>query len=457
MTVISEQTQQSRRVSFGNPLQRYLARQPQLSLWVQQVQQAIEKTETEPEFWGAVGHALVVIDPDTEEFQGFLTAAARAVQGRHLNLTIDQFLQSSQSVVNGTTPTIISIEAGPWLKDRETDEEIGAIREQFAATLKSLHSRVSPVAIVVCVDRYASIVASLRCGQIFDRYIVWAAPNPSLLIQDLYELVEEKYLDSALLEPSDRLGSLLVLECPSRRELVLLATALRRRAILGGKRIGWRDLVETVTNGVGEGFFGNEHIDPFSLATHEAGHALVNMAGSGFRNLPDMVTIVRGKDHLGVVVESYQHHYETRNGNLSFADVCGRIRTCLAGRAAEELEFGLGGCAAFASEADLERASRLATQLLVENGFPPEYEDPKATGSNLYLMEDDCEMERARYFDGQVRRFLAKLYQETKLLLQEHRALFDAVRLELLRERYLMKEDLEQILQNHREAQGADI
>ena len=447
MTVTVETLEQQPAVFQSLPLERYQSRQPMLCRWVQQLQQAIKVSETNPDFWSAVGHGLIVADPDKDELQTFLMNAAGAIDGQYLNLNAEQFVGCAGALANETVPTVVFIEPGEWLTERDAASEVESLRLQVCAALKEFHEQASPVVVVSYAPRLGAIAERFRYRQAFDRHIFWAAPKPELIAQDLYDLVGKHYLDAALVSNPDRLGRVLSLEFPSARRVGMLAAALRRRAIFESRTIGWRDLIEISVNGTGEGFRGNDYVDVGNTATHEAGHAVVNMVGSGFTSVPDMVTVAHGNGTAGVVVESYHHCYEKRGGNLSFEDLCQRIRTCLAGRAAEELEYGLGGCGAFASQSDLENASRMAVEMVMQNGFPADYDNPMASGSNLFSVPDGSELGEVKYYDEQLRSFLEKLYQETKAILQANQTLFSAVRQALLKERYLMKEDLERILQ----------
>ncbi len=446
MTVTVETTQQQEATFNSALLERYQSRQPLMHGWVQQIHQAIQTSQTNPEFWGVVGHGLVVIDPDTDDLQRFLMAAAGALGGQYLRLNVEQFLECTEPLSKETLPSIVFVEPGPWLTEKEDAQELESLRLNVTGALKAFHDKSSPVVVVSYAMRFGAISELFRYRQAFDRHIFWAAPKPALIAQDLYDLVGTDHLEAALLQNPDRLGRVLSLEFPSARRVGMLAAAMRRRAVLQGRKASWRDLIEISADGTGEGFRGNEYIDPVQTATHEAGHAIVNMAGTGFKSIPDMVTVSHGNGTSGMVVESYHHTYEKRGGNLTFAEICQRIRTCLAGRAAEELEYGIGGCAAFASENDLENASRMALEMITQNGFPADYDNAQLTSANLFAVTVNSELGDPKYYDSQVRLFLAKLYLEAKALIQENKPLFYAVRQELLQERYLMKEDLERIL-----------
>jgi hypothetical protein len=450
MVVTAESTLQQD-VSFNSALlERYQSRQPLMHGWVQQIHQAIQTSQTDPEFWGVVGHGLVVIDPDTDDLQRFLMAAAGALGGQYLRLNVEQFLECAEPLSKETFPSIVFIEPGPWLTEKEEAQELEVLRLSVTGALKAFCDKSSPLMVVSYAARYGAISELFRYRHAFDRHIFWAAPKPAHIAQDLYDLVGIDHLDSALLQNQDRLGRVLSLEFPSTRRVGMLAVAMRRRAVLQGRKASWRDLIEISANGTGEGFRGNEYIDPEHTATHEAGHAIVNIAGSGFKSIPDMVTVSYGNGTSGMVVESYQHTYETRGGNLTFAEVCQRIRICLAGRAAEELEYGIGGCSAYASQSDLENASSMAVHLVMQNGFPAGYDCKELVGTNLFSVPDGSELGETKYYDSQLRDFLAKLYQETKTILLENKSLFVVLRRELLTNRYLMREDLEAIIIRHK-------
>lgn len=440
-------TKQSKELDLSRTaFDRYQGRQPVLYSWIGQLQKAIRTGQSKLDLWKGVGRGLLVVDPDTDELHNFLMSAAGAIDGQYLRLSVDQFLECSETLIQESMPSIVFVEQGPWLFRNEELQELVEIRSKVRGVLDQFYLKESPVVVVTHATRFGAIAEQFRYQGAFDRHIFWASPNPALTAQDLYDQVGRQYLDVGLLENPERLGRVLSLDFPSSRRLGLLAAGLRRRAILQERKANWRDLIEICVNGTGEGFHSNEHLNLNNIATHEAGHAVVNIAGSDFKTIPDMVTIAPGNGTAGVAVESYHHTYERRGGNLTFADVCQRIRVCLAGRAAEEMEYGVEGCGAYASQNDLENASSMAVHLIMQNGFPANYDDPVAAGSNLFSVPDGSELGETKYYDAQLRSFLEKLYQQTKALLYENRELLDVMRRELLQQRYLMREDLVRIL-----------
>lgn len=434
---------------------RYQSRQPLIYGWVQQIKKAIQAGKGNPQLLRIIGNALIVINPDADELQKLLMSAANSNNGQYINLNIDQFLEHSEHLASELVPTFIFIEPSNWLSEEDKTEETRSLRSQVCTALKEFHTRASPVFVVTYTQRFSAIAEQFRHREAFDRHIFWAAPNPVLIAQDLYVDVGAGYFEETLLENPERLGRLLSLEFGSTRRMGMLAKALTRRAVFQDRKIGWRDLLEIAANGTGEGLQGNEYIELSRIATHETGHAVVSIVGSDLKNLPDMVTIVHGNGTSGVVVESFDYNYETRSGNLTLGDVSQRIRVCLAGRAAEELEYGLEGCGAYASQDDVENASRMALEMVMQNGFPAELDNPEASGSNLFSIPDGCEFGETKYYDLKLREFLEKLYSQTKTLLKESRGLFELIRAELIRERYLMRGDLERILVIHRRKMAA--
>lgn len=446
MTVTAKPIPQQEATFHNALLKRYESRQPVMCEWVRQIQRAIRSVPISQELWGAVGHGLVVIDPDTDELARFLMAAADALGGQYLPLTVKQFLDCTEPLSRETLPSIVFIEPGPWLRGREESHENIAPRAGVIEALRTFYEESSPVVLVSYTSRYGEIPEIFRYREALDRHIFWATPEPSLIAEDLYDQAGTHYLDASLLHSPDRVGRLMSLEFPSVRRVGMLSAAMRRRAMLQDRRVGWRDLVEITVNGTGEGFRANPHINLKQTATHEAGHAVVNMAGSGFKGIPEMVTVAQGNGTSGLMVESFHHAYEKRGGDITFAEICQRIRTCMAGRAAEEMEYGIRGCSAYASEDDLENASRMALEMIATNGFPANYNTDQAAGTNLLAATVMSELGDPVHYDRQVRQLLAKLYQETKAIIQENNALFKVVRDQLLQDRCLMKEDLERIV-----------
>jgi hypothetical protein len=431
-------------------IERYESRQQALYLWAQQVHHAIHHSTIEPEFWGAVGHGLVVLSPDPDELEIFLKSAADTLGAQYLNITLDSFLERADQLTSRSSPCIVYIEPGDWSEAMRSDRELRETRARVAAVLNDFHDKGVPTVVVTHAEQLKDMAGQLRRSRAFDRFILWESPGPEVIAQDLYMAVGDRYLEASVLESPERLGKILALDFPNVGSRSLLAAALRRRAILERRKAGWRDLIEITAIGVGEGYSGGrEHGNPERVATHEAGHAIVMLAGSAFGNIPDLVSIVKSSKANGVALNSYQYRYESQLRNQTFADACQAIRISLAGRAAEELEYGLGRCSLFGAEQDLSNASRVATSLVVDQGFPLNYENPGAAGSNLYFPEPEEDFvwstDQIRYLKS----FMEKMYNEAKGLIQENRILFYAIRADLLKKRMLFREDLEQILESN--------
>ena len=102
-----------------------------------------------------------------------------------------------------------------------------------------------------------------------------------------------------------------------------------------------------------------------STARHEAGHALLCKLGG---EMPSYLTIVARGSHGG-----YMQHGDTENkGTYSKKELLARIRTSLAGRAAEILYYGDEDGVTTGASGDLANATRLAENMICAYGMDTE-------------------------------------------------------------------------------------
>lgn len=428
--------------SMHSPLTFYEDRQPNLYVWACQISRASQETPTDNELWSAAGRCLIVVEPDIDELPLFLMASAGAIGAQFLSLSILQFIECAENLLEDALPSMVYIEPGAWLTQKDEDQEVKQLRANVKAVIQRLHACKSQVVVVTYASEFRSVSGEFRHEYLFDRHIFWARPRPNLIADELFQRIGKEYFQDELISQSDRLGKLLCLEFPSSRRIGMLAASLRRKAIFEARKVGWKDVIEVSANGTGEGFSSNECTDRTRIATHEAGHVVINMVDSNFLSIPDFVSLGPGNGTLGIAVESASYAYQQRWGNLTYREVCSRIRTCLGGRIAEELEYGIEGCGAYASAGDLENASQLAFEMVAQNGFPAVVSPKEPWQANLVTVSENPKPEEMQKYAADARRFLEDQYRQARSLLEEHWMLLDAVRKELLCRTYLLRDDL---------------
>lgn len=424
----------------------YAARQPALYRWAEQFNSAVKNDFLNPDIWDAFGRGLVVIGPDKNDLREFLMISVGEVDGRFLHLDLHNFLECAETLSNETLPTIVLLAPDDWLYRGASEKDYEPLRTGLVDGLRSFARKHSPIVVVTYAESYGSTAECFRYRGIFDRHIHWAMPKPLLLAEDFIEQVGPAFLSSDVLQQRERLGRLLSIEFPSVRRLEMFLASVRRKATFESRPLTWQDLMQFCINGTGEGGNYKAHVNFDNLAVHEAGHAVAYIVSENFVTVPDIVTIISGDCALGASVDSYDRTYEIQNGNQTFSDACKKIRVLLAGRAAEELSFGLEGCSAFGSQNDLESASSIAIQLIMQNGFPENWEDDRSSGSNLFSVPDGSELGESKFYDFQLRAFLDRLYTQTKEILVLNKELFDCICDALKAKKILMREDVEDLL-----------
>jgi ATP-dependent Zn protease len=176
--------------------------------------------------------------------------------------------------------------------------------------------------------------------------------------------------------------------------------------------------------------------DPSELertARHEAGHTLVCWM-SGER--PSYVTVVARGNHGGYM----QHEDREAKGSYSKEDLLSRIRTSLAGRAAEIVYYGEDGGYTTGASGDLASATRVATSMLCTYGMDDTF---GLAVVNPETANDALSGEvRAR-----VNAILDDELKKTVRMIEKNRAAIDALVQELLTKNHLNGEQITRLLE----------
>ncbi len=161
--------------------------------------------------------------------------------------------------------------------------------------------------------------------------------------------------------------------------------------------------------------------DQVQTAIHEIGHTLANIY-SGCSNEFHKVTIIPRGMALGLTW-STEEEYRV---SISEKQLKGEMKTLLAGRAAEEMIFGRENVTTGASN-DMERCTSIARSMITQWGMSKELGmvtyGERQGGEYLgqsYIAKNYSEEYAAR-IDAEVKELVQTLYQETMLLLKEHK------------------------------------
>jgi cell division protease FtsH len=172
------------------------------------------------------------------------------------------------------------------------------------------------------------------------------------------------------------------------------------------------------------------------VAFHEVGHALVALRSPGADPVHKISIVPRGRGALGYTMQLP----DADRFLMTRAELVGRIRTLLGGRAAEEIVFGEPSTGA---QDDLQRATALARQLVSVFGMSEtlglaRYAQPADgafSGSGSWVR--DCSPETAHAIDVEVRQILADAHRKARQILERERPQLERLARELLREESL--------------------
>jgi cell division protease FtsH len=181
------------------------------------------------------------------------------------------------------------------------------------------------------------------------------------------------------------------------------------------------------------------------VAYHESGHTLVGYFTPGTDPVQKVSIVPRGRGALGYTLQA---PLEDRF-LLSEAELRGRVRTLLGGRAAEQLVFGEVSTGA---SDDLEKASRLVRQMLTVYGMSKRLPNLSLADSSHtgFLGQGPRDVPHSTAIEqtigDETLEILAAAYAEAQALLGERRAQLEALATRLLAQEKVDEKDLLEVL-----------
>ena len=418
-------------------------RQPALYGWYSELENILSNPNLESTLpsvpWGLIGQGLLLEGEDKDAYLHFLEWVAET-QGMHLILIKQNDISNLMSLISSIeNPAILFLEPGEWLNGDGANDDAVVIRRQV---LDALDMAISKKIILTSIcQSYGDIAQDFRYRGKFDRHITWSNPDPDLYAVDFINMIGAQYLSNEIEFIKRRLGSLLCMEFPSFRRLGMLSLTLQRKSYIESRTIQWKDFLAVAIHGTGEGQFGNPLTNFDQIAAHEAGHAVATIVESDWKNIPDWVSILPGKDMIGIMVEDYEKTYDS-SSFPTFLQVRSSIRIALAGRVAEELLLGELNVGSSCANEDLRDATYKAMHLISKNGFSASYGEGEYVGDGLLVGFKDYVPANSEYFQAQAREFIKRQYLAVKKTLQDNLDLLQRIQKKLIQERLLLQEDL---------------
>ena len=424
-------------------------RQPILYHWFAELEKTV-KTSSKPHkynfsHWQLLGQGFLLEGEDREAYVHFLQWATSTLNIDLIELSCADLSNLKDLVSKLSKPTIVFLEPNKWLGDEDLSDEDLNEQQALIEVFALIENR--PIILTSICSSYGEINVLYRHRGRFDRHISWTAPRPETYADDFIEMLGSNLLEEEVITNKKRLGSLLCAEFASLRRLGMLCITSQRKSAFLDRKLSWKDILEIAIRGTGDGIYGHPNNNLAQIASHEAGHAVVTIMESNGKNIPDYISILPGKDMLGVMAEDYGHSYASL-GYMSFALMQSKIRIMLAGRAGEEVLLGELGVGVDTANADLREATWQAFTLMARGGFHSDYGKTSKSKENkgLLVALRNKVPENANYFQEQSRQFLVEQYAEVKKILQTKKELLRTLQEELIMKKILLQEDVSRIL-----------
>lgn len=429
--------------------ERYvLQRQPALYQWYLELKSILnsnDNTENSIARWSLLGQGLIVEGGDKDAYLHFLNWVSEALPIELVTISLLEIDEINDKILKVTRPTIFYIEPSNWLDGESIPDEVITAKSQVIDALNLVQGKT--ILLTSVCESYGVIHEAFRYSARFDRHITWTAPRPETYAEDFINKVGPECLEDSLVLSRKRLGSLLCIEFPTMRRLGMLSIALQRKYQRNACKVGWKDVLEIAVHGTGDGDHGHPSIDLSRVAAHEAGHAVVAIVESKGSSVPDWVSVLPGKDMIGIMVASYTDTYGS-SVFKTFAEARTAIRVGLGGRVAEELMLGELNVGATCASEDLKDVTWQVMKLVTENGFNATYGIKPYEGNNLLVQQRSNTSMDCVYAQKQARLFIQAQYQEVKRIILNNFDLLKIVQERLIAQQLLLRDDLLEIVRN---------
>lgn len=401
-----------------------------LKLWSQELQQACTHA-FDAKTWDMLGHAVLVESMNAAMVQDMLHHVAEAanmalhlISPSQIGENLSGWLQTLPTGV----PVMVYVEPGSW--QHESDSVVGAdsaaeaspdamVREQLRAFLLEKATKQA-IVFVSTAPSFSKLALSLRQVGLFDRRIQFPEFTLEAHAQWFLADMAEVALAPSIVQDHRKLGALLRREYPDSRRRKLMQKALCRLAWREQRPLEFVDLVRFAAYGTCEvDSSADDNAAVHRHAVHEAGHALLTHVDSRHQTPPSYCCVLRHTDSNGMVISAFESH-ERLSDDLSYADMCHKVRVMLAGRAAEHLLLGASAVSAEGATSDLENATHLAYSMLGAWGLSNDTSSDAAASANLAVVGNEISASEARHIEQLVRLFLQQQFLKTLDILRTH-------------------------------------
>ena len=420
-----------------------------IRVWSDDLADILSGEGTQPA-WALTGRAAVIVNDDKNYCRDILQRVASDNNLKFIAIEADDVLDMSPpSGLKQFAPALVYLQPGRWMRAKgdgdESDKAAGNIRnfqKKLFEWLSGFGHR-SPVIYVTSTDKLENIASSLRNVGGFERFMSLPDQALEMLADHFIKQIGRDYCSESLLNATGKLGKLLQSETDNQRKLAV--PYMQRLHCRENRLLEFVDLVHAFSRSLQEEGAAGIETDElrYQVAYHEAGHAVVAALDSDGKNIPEYASIVPSVAFAGIVIESYAFHHAHDDLN-TYRNFRHQIRIGLAGRAAEEVKFGIENVSS-ASSGDLESASRSAFKAFLYWGFVPQMEKSDRTARNLGVVFGQPSDSEMSHVEALVREFMEQEYIVVKAMLEQNRSLLDAIATRLIKEPILDQDELEKI------------
>jgi ATP-dependent Zn protease len=181
-----------------------------------------------------------------------------------------------------------------------------------------------------------------------------------------------------------------------------------------------------------------EHSEAYyrSVAIHETGHAYISYLGG---DCPSYITIESRANFGGYM----QHANSEETPSYTREELLARIRTSLAGRAAEQVFYGREKALNTGASGDLKQASNLAFHIICTYGME---EDQYVVLSRSEILKSSMAGDYIRQVNELIRREMAN----TLAMIEDGKDVIRAIADELVKENHLTGEQFKTLMEKYR-------